>query len=188
MAHMVVIIHAHLGTGMWDFGQVHQLTGAKGASRRRDFWQSLVPERRTHLPFQGPGASLPSASAQVWSVEVMGPWSVVTGLNSVTCVCFFVLSDVRPGYCYTALANGRCSNQLPQSMTKMQCCCDMGRCWSPGISIAPEMCPIRATGKSPSPFLQGVPAKPHMPHGCVHGADVMGIQVGKIPQNKRDDI
>ncbi|XP_053784301.1 fibrillin-1 isoform X2 [Desmodus rotundus] len=53
--------------------------------------------------------------------------------------------DVRPGYCYTALANGRCSNQLPQSMTKMQCCCDMGRCWSPGISIAPEMCPIRAT-------------------------------------------
>ncbi|XP_049754503.1 fibrillin-1 isoform X3 [Elephas maximus indicus] len=53
--------------------------------------------------------------------------------------------DVRPGYCYTALANGRCSSQLPQSITKMQCCCDLGRCWSPGAAIAPEMCPIRAT-------------------------------------------
>ncbi|XP_054557268.1 fibrillin-1 isoform X2 [Talpa occidentalis] len=53
--------------------------------------------------------------------------------------------DVRPGYCYTALTNGRCSNQLPQSITKMQCCCDMGRCWSPGVTVAPEMCPIRAT-------------------------------------------
>eukprot|EP00069_Balaena_mysticetus_P005229 bmy_17796T0 len=53
--------------------------------------------------------------------------------------------DVRPGYCYTALANGRCSNQLPQSITKMQCCCDVGRCWSPGVTVAPEMCPIRAT-------------------------------------------
>ncbi|KAL4837391.1 hypothetical protein H8958_022066 [Nasalis larvatus] len=53
--------------------------------------------------------------------------------------------DVRPGYCYTALTNGRCSNQLPQSITKMQCCCDAGRCWSPGVTVAPEMCPIRAT-------------------------------------------
>lgn len=61
-----------------------------------------------------------------------------------------VSSDVRPGYCYTALTNGRCSNQLPQSITKMQCCCDAGRCWSPGVTVAPEMCPVRSTGKSPS--------------------------------------
>lgn len=53
--------------------------------------------------------------------------------------------DVRPGYCYTTLTNGRCSNQLPQSITKMQCCCDVGRCWSPGVTVAPEMCPIRST-------------------------------------------
>lgn len=63
---------------------------------------------------------------------------------------FVVSSDVRPGYCYTALTNGRCSNQLPQSITKMQCCCDAGRCWSPGVTVAPEMCPVRSTGKSPS--------------------------------------
>ncbi|KAL7980061.1 hypothetical protein Chor_001329, partial [Crotalus horridus] len=62
--------------------------------------------------------------------------------------CFHVFSgtDVRPGYCFTSLTNGRCNNQLQQVLTKTQCCCDSGRCWSPGATIAPEMCPIRATG------------------------------------------
>ncbi|KAM7158532.1 fibrillin-1 [Molossus nigricans] len=78
--------------------------------------------------------------------------------------------DVRPGYCYTALANGRCSNQLPQSITKMQCCCDVGRCWSPGITIAPEMCPIRATEDfnklcSVPMVIPERPVYPPPPHG-----------------------
>lgn len=81
---------------------------------------------------------------------------------------FFVLSDVRPGYCYTALANGRCSNQLPQSITKMQCCCDVGRCWSPGVTVAPEMCPIRATGKSPSIYPQSISAQPPASPGAMY--------------------
>lgn len=159
MAHVVVIIRSHLGDGTWDVGQVHQLTGAKGV-RRRDFWLSVVPALGTQLPLHGEGASVHPARARVWSVwcwvrrvswQVWSQWCV--------CVCFTVFSDVRPGYCYTALANGRCSNQLPQSITKMQCCCDMGRCWSPGATIAPEMCPIRATGKSPSACLHGSPAQ-----------------------------
>ncbi|XP_068551359.1 fibrillin-1 isoform X4 [Anas acuta] len=53
--------------------------------------------------------------------------------------------DVRPGYCFSSLTNGRCSNQLPQPLSKMQCCCDSGRCWSSGAAGAPEMCPIRST-------------------------------------------
>lgn len=186
MAHMVVIIRSHLGNGMWDFGQVHPLAGAKGV-RRREFWPSIVPDQHTLLPFQGVRVSVRPARAQVWSVEVLGQEGVVTTSISVMCVwvCFFVLSDVRPGYCYTALANGRCSNQLPQSITKMQCCCDAGRCWSPGVTVAPEMCPIRATGKSPSGYLQRIPAPPqHKPSGNVHEAHLGEIQVREQDSGK----
>lgn len=34
MAHVVVIILSHLGDGMWDFGQMHQLAGVKGVRQR----------------------------------------------------------------------------------------------------------------------------------------------------------
>lgn len=53
-------------------------------------------------------------------------------------------ADVRGGYCYASLLNGRCANQNSQLLTKMQCCCDSGRCWSDGST--PEMCPIRGSG------------------------------------------
>nr|XP_061796796.1 fibrillin-1-like [Nerophis lumbriciformis] len=49
--------------------------------------------------------------------------------------------DARGGYCFASLLNGRCANQNSQLLTKMQCCCDSGRCWSDGS--VPEMCPIR---------------------------------------------
>ncbi|XP_006831741.1 PREDICTED: fibrillin-1 [Chrysochloris asiatica] len=77
--------------------------------------------------------------------------------------------DVRPGYCYTTLANGRCSNQLPQSITKMQCCCDVGRCWSPGVAVAPEMCPIRATEdfNKLCSIPMGVPGRPEYPYAPI---------------------
>ncbi|TKS69600.1 Fibrillin-1 MP340 [Collichthys lucidus] len=52
--------------------------------------------------------------------------------------------DARGGYCYASVLNGRCANQNSQLLTKMQCCCDNGRCWSDGST--PEMCPIRGTG------------------------------------------
>ncbi|XP_018418411.1 PREDICTED: fibrillin-1 isoform X2 [Nanorana parkeri] len=53
--------------------------------------------------------------------------------------------DIRPGHCYSSLSNGRCTNQLPQLLPKMQCCCDTGRCWAPAANIAPEVCPFRGT-------------------------------------------
>lgn len=64
-----------------------------------------------------------------------------------------LLVDVRPGYCFSTLTNGRCGNQLPQPLSKMQCCCDSGRCWSSTAASAPEMCPIRSTGMNPPVFL-----------------------------------
>lgn len=94
-------------------------------------------------------------------------------------VCFCSLSDVRPGYCYTALTNGRCSNQLPQSITKMQCCCDVGRCWSPGVTVAPEMCPIRSTGKSPSMVSIAFPMQPFQAHGSMCSTDPNDTQVNQ---------
>ncbi|MEE6503116.1 hypothetical protein FKM82_004742 [Ascaphus truei] len=92
--------------------------------------------------------------------------------------------DIRPGYCFTSLVSGRCVNQLPQLLPKMQCCCDTGRCWSPGTTISPEMCPIRGTDEyrklctvaglrpgqlpvpGPGPFIPGGPEyPPHVPPG-----------------------
>lgn len=62
--------------------------------------------------------------------------------NLFHAVPFF--TDARGGYCYGSLVDGRCASQNSQLMTKMQCCCDSGRCWSDGST--PEMCPIRGTG------------------------------------------
>ncbi|NXS41093.1 FBN2 protein, partial [Balaeniceps rex] len=64
--------------------------------------------------------------------------------------------DQRIGTCFSALIGGRCAGDLPGQYTKMQCCCDSGRCWA--IGQTPEMCPVRGSGKQLSLCLQ--------PHGC----------------------
>ncbi|KAG8001253.1 Fibrillin-1 [Nibea albiflora] len=81
--------------------------------------------------------------------------------------------DARGGYCYASLLNGRCANQNSQLLTKMQCCCDTGRCWSDGST--PEMCPIRGTeehqklciqipdGNGGGPIPGRVPGGPDLP-------------------------
>ncbi|KAK4808061.1 hypothetical protein QYF61_017081 [Mycteria americana] len=53
--------------------------------------------------------------------------------------------DQRIGTCFSALIGGRCAGDLPGQYTKMQCCCDSGRCWA--IGQTPEMCPVRGSGK-----------------------------------------
>uniref|UniRef100_A0A672H6I1 Fibrillin-1 n=1 Tax=Salarias fasciatus TaxID=181472 RepID=A0A672H6I1_SALFA len=65
------------------------------------------------------------------------PQGYYTAVDGSRCV------DARGGYCYASLLNGRCANQNSQLLTKVQCCCDSGRCWSDGST--PEMCPIRGT-------------------------------------------
>lgn len=54
-------------------------------------------------------------------------------------------SDQRVGTCFSALANGRCAAELSGQYTKMQCCCDTGRCWA--LGQIPEMCPVRGSGE-----------------------------------------
>ncbi|NXG57648.1 FBN2 protein, partial [Hemiprocne comata] len=73
--------------------------------------------------------------------------------------------DQRIGTCFSALIGGRCAGDLPGQYTKMQCCCDTGRCWA--SSQAPEMCPVRGSGSwgwgcSPT-AIQG-PEAPLIPH------------------------
>ncbi|NXD45414.1 FBN2 protein, partial [Copsychus sechellarum] len=64
--------------------------------------------------------------------------------------------DQRLGTCFSALLGGRCAGDVPGQASRMQCCCDSGRCWA--IGQTPEMCPVRGSGectpKSPNPAPQ----------------------------------
>uniref|UniRef100_A0A4W5N255 TB domain-containing protein n=1 Tax=Hucho hucho TaxID=62062 RepID=A0A4W5N255_9TELE len=66
------------------------------------------------------------------------PRGYITSTDGARCV------DQRVGTCFSALANGHCAGDLQGQYTKMQCCCDTGRCWASG-QIA-EMCPVRGSG------------------------------------------
>ncbi|KAG2463812.1 FBN2 protein, partial [Polypterus senegalus] len=63
--------------------------------------------------------------------------------------------DQRRGSCYAALANGRCAEELRGSFTKMQCCCESGRCWA--AVHFPEMCPVRGSDEYRRLCIVGVP-------------------------------
>ncbi|XP_048825237.1 fibrillin-1-like isoform X1 [Brienomyrus brachyistius] len=70
--------------------------------------------------------------------------------------------DSRPGYCFSSILSGRCANQLSQPLTRMQCCCASGQCWSDGST--PEMCPIPGTEDYHKLCLQILPIDPIGPH------------------------
>ncbi|XP_043916738.1 fibrillin-2 [Protopterus annectens] len=94
-------------------------------------------------------------------------------LGSYHCACHrgYVASrdgsrciDQRVGTCFASLVNGRCAQELTGQFTKMQCCCDSGRCWAQGpIS---EMCPIRGYGEYRRLCLTGVPVD-SIPGGAI---------------------
>ncbi|XP_041837926.1 fibrillin-1 isoform X2 [Melanotaenia boesemani] len=106
-----------------------------------------------------------------------------------------VCVDARGGYCYASLLNGRCANQNSQLLTKMQCCCDSGRCWSDGST--PEMCPIRGTEEYQRLCIQipdtgvvipgRVPGTPDIPGiypvhpGQTVNGHIPGVIPGQIP-------
>ncbi|XP_027869787.1 fibrillin-1 [Xiphophorus couchianus] len=97
--------------------------------------------------------------------------------------------DARGGYCYGSLVDGRCASQNSQLMTKMQCCCDSGRCWSDGST--PEMCPIRGTEEYQRLCIQipdsnngvvipgRIPGSPDLPH--IYPIPIPGEVPGQIP-------
>lgn len=76
-------------------------------------------------------------------------WGTVPGLTLLS------FPDQRVGTCFSALANGRCAAELNGQYTKMQCCCDTGRCWA--LGQIPEMCPVRGSGEclGPGPLKLG---------------------------------
>ncbi|XP_034735795.1 fibrillin-1 isoform X2 [Etheostoma cragini] len=111
------------------------------------------------------------------------PLGYYTSVDGSRCI------DSRGGYCYASLLNGRCANQNSQLLTKMQCCCDSGRCWSDGS--APEMCPIRGTEEYQKLCIQipdgngggivpgRVPGSPDLPD--IYPVPYPGQTPGQIP-------
>ncbi|KGL72602.1 Fibrillin-2, partial [Tinamus guttatus] len=69
--------------------------------------------------------------------------------------------DQRIGTCFSALIGGRCAGELPGQYTKMQCCCDSGRCWA--IGQTPEMCPVRGSDEYRRLCIEGLPVVPGFP-------------------------
>nr|XP_046247842.1 fibrillin-2b isoform X2 [Scatophagus argus] len=75
--------------------------------------------------------------------------------------------DQRVGTCFSALANGRCAAELNGQYTKMQCCCDTGRCWA--LGQIPEMCPVRGSDEFRRLCIVGVPQVHGLPHSYPNG-------------------
>uniref|UniRef100_A0A8C2EYV8 Fibrillin 2b n=1 Tax=Cyprinus carpio TaxID=7962 RepID=A0A8C2EYV8_CYPCA len=77
------------------------------------------------------------------------PRGYVTSTDGSRCV------DHRVGACFASLANGRCASELSGQYTKLQCCCDSGRCWA--LGHIPEMCPVRGSDEYRRLCIQRLP-------------------------------
>ncbi|NXA14118.1 FBN2 protein, partial [Sapayoa aenigma] len=80
--------------------------------------------------------------------------------------------DQRIGTCFSALIGGRCAGDLPGQSSRMQCCCDSGRCWA--IGQTPEMCPVRGSGECHA-------AAPSPPGSAGPGGDSLPPQNKTVP-------
>uniref|UniRef100_A0A803VCW3 Fibrillin 3 n=1 Tax=Ficedula albicollis TaxID=59894 RepID=A0A803VCW3_FICAL len=69
--------------------------------------------------------------------------------------------DQRLGTCFSALLGGRCAGDIPGQASRMQCCCDSGRCWA--IGQTPEMCPVRGSDEYRRLCIEGLPVVPGFP-------------------------
>uniref|UniRef100_A0A4W4F9J8 Fibrillin 2b n=1 Tax=Electrophorus electricus TaxID=8005 RepID=A0A4W4F9J8_ELEEL len=77
------------------------------------------------------------------------PRGYVTSADGSRCV------DQRLGACFSSLANGHCASELTGRYTKVQCCCDTGRCWA--LGHIPEMCPVRGSDAYRRLCIEGLP-------------------------------
>uniref|UniRef100_A0A8D0L9R6 Fibrillin 2 n=1 Tax=Sphenodon punctatus TaxID=8508 RepID=A0A8D0L9R6_SPHPU len=88
-------------------------------------------------------------SNTVGSYFCLCPRGYVTSTDGSHCI------DQRAGTCFSSLVNGRCAQELPVRFTKMQCCCESGRCWA--LGSVPEMCPVRGSDENRRLCIDGVP-------------------------------
>ncbi|XP_077200578.1 fibrillin-2 isoform X1 [Paroedura picta] len=89
-------------------------------------------------------------SNTVGSYFCLCPRGFVTSTDGSHCI------DQRAGTCFSSLVNGRCAQELPGRFTKLQCCCESGRCWA--LGSIPEMCPVRGSDEYRRLCVDGIPA------------------------------
>ncbi|XP_044302577.1 fibrillin-2 isoform X1 [Varanus komodoensis] len=89
-------------------------------------------------------------SNTVGSYFCLCPRGFVTSTDGSHCI------DQRAGTCFSSLVNGRCAQELPGRFTKMQCCCESGRCWA--LGSIPEMCSVRGSDEYRRLCIDGIPA------------------------------
>lgn len=70
-------------------------------------------------------------------------WTKCLSLIVHRCV-FVCFLDQHKGVCFASVVNGRCAQEIRGRFSKIQCCCDRGRCWSQRTAL--QMCPVPGSG------------------------------------------
>uniref|UniRef100_A0A8C3CXB7 Fibrillin-1 n=1 Tax=Cairina moschata TaxID=8855 RepID=A0A8C3CXB7_CAIMO len=109
--------------------------------------RGFIPNIRTGA-CQGKSSGLNCCFAHHPLYFCICPRGYVTSMDGSRCI------DQRASTCFSSLVNGRCAQELPGRFTKMQCCCESGRCWA--IGSVPEMCPVRGSGEWLCIFVQAL--------------------------------
>ncbi|XP_016101547.1 fibrillin-2b [Sinocyclocheilus grahami] len=97
------------------------------------------------------------------------PRGYVTSTDGSRCV------DHRVGTCFSSLANGRCASERSGQYTKMQCCCDSGRCWA--LGHIPEMCPVKGSDEYRRLCIHRLPFATGNGGGTIHDGNG-GLNIG----------
>ncbi|KAM4052790.1 fibrillin-2 isoform 1-T1 [Anomaloglossus baeobatrachus] len=113
-------------------------------------------------------------SNTIGSYYCICPRGYLTSADGLQCI------DQRSGICFSSLVNGRCAQELTGRFTKMQCCCESGRCWA--LGSLPELCPVRGSDDYRRLCVEGVPFGGPRPGGpVVIGPNGFGPGNGYIP-------
>ncbi|XP_056393271.1 fibrillin-2 [Hyla sarda] len=113
-------------------------------------------------------------SNTIGSYYCICPRGYLTSVDGLQCI------DQRSGTCFSSLVNGHCAQELTGRFTKMQCCCESGRCFA--LGSIPELCPVRGSDDYRRICIDGAPfggPRPGGPGGF--GPNGFGPGNGYIP-------